>query len=95
MRIVIIGGGIGGLSAALQLLKTGVDVHVYEQAPQIGEVGAARARYQQQVRIDAENNLGIGRDRGMKLFRQPKLVDWTSVLERVATEVSALAAAKK
>src|SRR5215469_16195981 len=40
MRIAVIGGGIGGLSAALQLLKAGLDVHVYEQAPQIGEVGA-------------------------------------------------------
>ncbi len=40
MRIVVIGGGIGGLSAALQLLKAGLDVHVYEQAPRITEIGA-------------------------------------------------------
>jgi salicylate hydroxylase len=40
MRIAIIGGGIGGLSAALQLLKAGFDVHVYEQAAAIGEIGA-------------------------------------------------------
>ena len=40
MRIAIIGGGIGGLSAALHLLKAGLDVHVYEQAPRIGEIGA-------------------------------------------------------
>src|ERR1700720_1912670 len=40
MKITIIGGGIGGLSAALQLLKAGLDVHVYEQAPRIGEIGA-------------------------------------------------------
>ena len=40
MRIAIIGGGIGGLSAALQLLKPGFDVHVYEQAAAIGEIGA-------------------------------------------------------
>ena len=30
MRIAIIGGGIGGLSAALQLLRAGFDVQVYE-----------------------------------------------------------------
>jgi 2-polyprenyl-6-methoxyphenol hydroxylase-like FAD-dependent oxidoreductase len=40
MKIAVIGGGIGGLSAALQLLKAGLDVHVYEQAPQIAEIGA-------------------------------------------------------
>jgi salicylate hydroxylase len=32
LSIAIIGGGIGGLAAALSLLRAGVDVHVYEQA---------------------------------------------------------------
>jgi len=40
LKIAIIGGGIGGLSAALHLLKAGLDVHVYEQSPRIGEIGA-------------------------------------------------------
>jgi salicylate hydroxylase len=40
MKVAVIGGGIGGLSAALQLLKVGLDVHVYEQAPLIAEIGA-------------------------------------------------------
>ena len=40
MKVVVIGAGIGGLSAALQLRKAGLDVHVYEQAPQIAEIGA-------------------------------------------------------
>lgn len=40
MKIAIIGGGIGGLSAALHLLKAGLDVDVYEQAASIGEIGA-------------------------------------------------------
>src|ERR1700755_3253616 len=38
--IVIVGGGIGGLTAALALLKRGVDVEVCEQAPELKEVGA-------------------------------------------------------
>ncbi len=38
--IAIIGGGIGGLTAALCLLRAGFDVHVYEQARTLREVGA-------------------------------------------------------
>jgi 2-polyprenyl-6-methoxyphenol hydroxylase-like FAD-dependent oxidoreductase len=37
---VIIGAGIGGLTTAIALAKKGVDVKIYEQAPQINEVGA-------------------------------------------------------
>jgi 2-polyprenyl-6-methoxyphenol hydroxylase-like FAD-dependent oxidoreductase len=37
----IVGGGIGGLTAALSLLRRGFDVHVYEQAPMLIEVGPA------------------------------------------------------
>jgi 2-polyprenyl-6-methoxyphenol hydroxylase-like FAD-dependent oxidoreductase len=40
MSLAIVGGGIGGLAAALSLLKVGVDVHVYEQAVALTEVGA-------------------------------------------------------
>jgi salicylate hydroxylase len=40
MKVAVIGGGIGGLSAGLQLLKAGLDVDVHEQAPQIAEIGA-------------------------------------------------------
>ena len=40
MRILISGGGIGGLTAALALLKRGFDVDVYEQAVELKEVGA-------------------------------------------------------
>ncbi len=40
LNIAIVGAGIGGLSAALALQKLGFRVTVYEQAPQLGEVGA-------------------------------------------------------
>src|SRR3981189_2066329 len=36
----IVGGGIGGLFAANALIAQGIGVSVYEQAPQIGEIGA-------------------------------------------------------
>ncbi|MEJ8851764.1 FAD-dependent monooxygenase [Variovorax rhizosphaerae] len=38
--IAIVGGGIGGLTAALSLLHAGFDVHVYEQMKDLREVGA-------------------------------------------------------
>ena len=40
LRILVAGGGIGGLTAALALLKMGCEVEVYEQAPALKEVGA-------------------------------------------------------
>jgi salicylate hydroxylase len=38
--IAVNGGGIGGLAAALSLLGEGFDVHVYEQADAVRDVGA-------------------------------------------------------
>lgn len=39
-KIIVVGGGIGGLFAANALLNHGCAVSVYEQAPALGEVGA-------------------------------------------------------
>jgi salicylate hydroxylase len=38
--VLVAGGGIGGLAAALALTRQGFDVKVLEQAPEIGEIGA-------------------------------------------------------
>src|SRR2546423_5633783 len=40
LPILVAGGGIGGLAAALALVRQGFSVKVLEQAPQIGEIGA-------------------------------------------------------
>jgi len=40
LRILIAGAGIGGLTAGLALLRSGIDVEVYEQASELKEVGA-------------------------------------------------------
>ncbi len=40
LRVAIIGGGIGGLSTGVALRATGAHVDVFEQARQLGEVGA-------------------------------------------------------
>ena len=39
-RSAVVGAGLGGLAAALALLKRGFEVTVYEQAPELTEVGA-------------------------------------------------------
>src|SRR5580704_5946686 len=42
-RIAIIGGGIGGLTAAAALHQRGFEVEVFEQSRKIGEIGAGVA----------------------------------------------------
>jgi glycine/D-amino acid oxidase-like deaminating enzyme len=39
-QVAIVGGGIGGVAAALSLLRAEFDVHVYEQVRAFREVGA-------------------------------------------------------
>jgi salicylate hydroxylase len=38
--VIVVGGGIGGLAAALRLTRIGLSVRVLESAPEFGEVGA-------------------------------------------------------
>lgn len=40
MKVLIAGGGIGGVTAALALLRQGIEVEVFEQAPELREAGA-------------------------------------------------------
>ena len=40
LKIIIVGAGIGGLTAAAILLRRGFSVEIYEQASVLSEVGA-------------------------------------------------------
>jgi 2-polyprenyl-6-methoxyphenol hydroxylase-like FAD-dependent oxidoreductase len=39
MRVIIAGGGVGGLTAALALKRKGIEADVYEQSRNVGELG--------------------------------------------------------
>lgn len=51
MHILVIGGGIGGLAAALALARMGQQVTVYERTQEIKEVGAALTVWPNAVRV--------------------------------------------
>src|ERR1043165_5569847 len=51
MRIAIIGGGIGGLTAALALRRFGFQPQVFEQAPNLLDVGAAILMWPNAMRV--------------------------------------------
>ena len=58
LRVAVVGGGIAGMAAANALVARGIDVTVYEQAPELGEVGAGVLITPQSVRL--LHRLGVG-----------------------------------
>ncbi|HYI13494.1 MAG TPA: FAD-dependent monooxygenase [Thermoanaerobaculia bacterium] len=58
MNAIVIGGGIGGLAAAIALARAGIGVAVYERAPVLGEVGAGITLWPNATRVLLD--LGVG-----------------------------------
>ena len=56
-NIGIVGGGIGGIAAAVALHQAGIDVVVYERAPQLLEVGAGMMLWPNATRVLREMGL--------------------------------------
>jgi salicylate hydroxylase len=50
-KVLIIGGGIGGLTAAIALIRRGFRVRVYEQAATLREVGAGLTLHRTAMRV--------------------------------------------
>jgi salicylate hydroxylase len=58
LRAVVVGGGIGGMAAAVALARAGIDVQVYEQARELTEVGAGVSLAPNGLRM--LDRLGVG-----------------------------------
>ncbi len=61
--IAIVGGGIGGLTAALALLRRGIDVTVHEQTAELREIGAGVQTTPNGTRVLLDLALQDGMDR--------------------------------
>ena len=76
MRIAIIGGGIGGLTAGLALRKVGFSPHIFEQAPALLEVGAAIAIWPNAMRLLQRLDLGKEIIKQAGVIEEVRLLDW-------------------
>jgi salicylate hydroxylase len=58
LRVAIVGGGIGGLAAAIALRDSGHEISVYEQADQFREIGAGVTLHPNATRLLVKLGLG-------------------------------------
>src|SRR5438445_2424121 len=63
LRVAVIGGGIGGLTAALSLRRAGFEVDVHEQAPELTQIGGGINMGPNAARILRRLGLAAGLDR--------------------------------
>ena len=63
LRIAVVGAGLGGLTAAVSLRQAGFDVDVYEQAPELTEVGGGINMAPNAARVLYRLGLGKALDR--------------------------------
>jgi salicylate hydroxylase len=63
LKIAVIGGGIGGLTAALALRQAGFEVDVFEQAPELTQIGGGINMGPNAARVLRRLGLGAGLDR--------------------------------
>ena len=88
MRVIIVGGGIAGLSAAIALRRTGNEAVVLEQAPRVDPVGAGITLFANGMR--ALDRLGVGKAvaaRGAAATRSAILTSEGRELTRVPSDL--------
>jgi 2-polyprenyl-6-methoxyphenol hydroxylase-like FAD-dependent oxidoreductase len=74
MKVVVVGGGIGGLSAARELALRGIESRVFERAPQLNPVGAGIIMNPNAMRVLEKNGLAdeVRRDSWPYLTRETR-----------------------
>ena len=95
LTAAVVGGGGGGLAAAAALTRAGIEASVYEQAPELGEVGAGVLIGPNSVRLlhrlglaEAINEVGGWVGEGSTYYRH----DGTRVAPVMTTDSSGWAA---
>jgi 2-polyprenyl-6-methoxyphenol hydroxylase-like FAD-dependent oxidoreductase len=75
-RAVIVGAGIGGLTAAIALKQTGWDVSVYERAWELREVGAGVTLWANAVKVLRKLGVGEAIENIAANIRQSEVRTW-------------------
>ena len=87
LKVVVVGAGLGGLTAAVALAKRGIDVTVLEQSDELGEIGAGVQLAPNAMRVARE--LGIEQDVLAASYEPNRHVirSWRSGRELAATQL--------
>jgi 2-polyprenyl-6-methoxyphenol hydroxylase-like FAD-dependent oxidoreductase len=80
LRAVVIGAGIGGLTAAIALKRTGWDVSVHERAPELREVGAGITLWTNAVKVLRKLEVGAAVESVSAPLRLSELRSWRGKL---------------
>jgi salicylate hydroxylase len=92
-RVAIIGGGIGGLTAAKALLKAGIEVAVYEATAELKEIGAGVALHPNAMKVlraigvedDVRKVAGRSEWQVMRNWKTGRLIARTSPQQQAAS----------
>jgi 2-polyprenyl-6-methoxyphenol hydroxylase-like FAD-dependent oxidoreductase len=76
MHGLIIGGGIGGLTAAIALARVGLKVTVFERAPQLREVGTGLTLWSNAMQVLRRLGVGAQTRAAASVLRTCRIVTW-------------------